>query len=166
MTTRLVPNANDYSKFQGGRGSQLWQSCNDSWRCPVCGRSKFEVMRWTTVSLRRGIGQRRLLRGWGGYLCEHHYHEARLGSASCRFSCAIICDQCKAADNRAKVILGIPVDYSFSPEELAMFVQVEVHGRFAINWDAARQVYDQLIHAPCGYDKRAVLASAGASVFS
>jgi hypothetical protein len=139
-----IPTIEDYRTYDGAHTYQLWNGLSDSWSCPGCGRTKFEIMRWTTRYFKRGIGKCSPYKGWMAGLHRHHDHAGEYGSSFTRFSATIICDQCNSSDGCIKKQLKLPQDFSFSPEEIRQFVTSSLHGRHRIDLAKAQQVYESL----------------------
>ena len=118
------------------------------WRCPACGRSRYEIMRWTTRYLHKNDPKRETVEyeGWMAGLHEHHDHGAAgiLGRVGERFPPTVLCDQCNAADGHAKKKLKLPDDFSFSPQEVGEFVSSTPHGRHQIDLSRAFAIYEKL----------------------
>ncbi|WP_242078190.1 hypothetical protein [Brevundimonas diminuta] len=123
-----------------------YQSLSEDWRCPGCARSKFEILRWT---LRFPKLPTRFW-GWAGGYHRHHDHNLdviRYGRVppdgrSSRFPDTVICEQCNSADGTAKRKLALPSTFSFAPEEIRRFVTATPHGFHAIDYEAARRIFD------------------------
>jgi hypothetical protein len=153
MSVPLVPSLGDYRAFDGAHCHVIWRSLSDSWRCPGCGRTKFEIMRWTK---RTPPGRTESYMGWLAAFHEHHDHGSdRFGFAADgsflpqgpeRFPRAIICDHCNAADGSAKRKLGLPSNWTFSPGEIRQFVTARPHRGHVISFEAARAIYDKAQH--------------------
>ncbi len=84
--------------------------------------------------------------GWLAAFHAHHDHGTNpfrgdLPGRAPRFAETILCDQCNAADGRAKRQLGLPADWSFSPAELAQFVTATPHGSHAIDLETAATIH-------------------------
>lgn len=81
--------------------------------------------------------------GFTVQLDMHHCHGDGMGSLAWRrFPVTLICCDCNMADARAKVKLALPGNFSFSPEEIAQFVQCDPHSkRPRINYPVAEQIY-------------------------
>lgn len=117
---RRIPSIKEFENFIPRKNATLWDALGDEWRCPVCGRSKFEILRWKKHS---GVDEPLFGEGrWTCSLHEHHDHGKRWSG---RF---VLCGDCNAADGAAKRALRLPSDWSFSPEELRMFVRCEPNG--------------------------------------
>ncbi len=134
---KRIPTVEEYETYRGGHTPQLWAACNDDWHCLSCKRSKFEIMRWITRYADEN-GKCTPYKGWGGFLHTHHDH----GSYK-RFQDTVICDQCNSLDGRAKKILGIDEDFSFSPLEIAAFARSQPHGQHKLKIEIARMAYQR-----------------------
>jgi hypothetical protein len=141
---KRYPTTQEYVNYDGAHCRNLWRSLNDTWRCPGCGRSKFEIMRWTKKYFRQGVGKCRAYDGWMAGLHRHHDHAAPYLSGRGRFPDTIICDQCNSVDGPVKRRLDLPDNFSFSPSEILKFVESRPHERHRINFDEASRVYDEL----------------------
>jgi len=132
-----IPTDEEYRAYDGAHCFSLWKKIDEGWRCPGCGRSKREIMRWTKRQAAVGMYW-----GWMAGLHQHHDHSTdRYGG---RFSMAIICDQCNGADGQAKRDLHLPVDFSFSPAEIRRFITVSAHGRCRVDLEKAMDVFREL----------------------
>jgi rubredoxin len=141
-----VPTPEEYSTYDGAHCFRLWASLSETWHCPACGRSKFEILRWTTRYRRTRDGGREPYKGWMAGLHGHHDHSVGPVDSESRgrFPVTVICDQCNSADGRAKRILEIRDDFSFSPEEIRQFVVPTPHGRHRLDLDEASRIYRAL----------------------
>ena len=139
-----VPSEADYRAYDGAHCFNLWRNLPDSWRCPSCSRSKFELLRWTTRRFRQGVGACPPFSDWFAGLHAHHDHAADYGNPAARFPETVICDQCNVAEGRAKRKLGLPLSFSFSPVEIAQFVVAFPHRCHAIDLAIARRIFGQL----------------------
>lgn len=137
-----IPTQEDFRNFDGGHGNRLWLETPDSWICPVCIRTKFETLRWTKRSPQR----REAFHSWFSVLHRHHDHSAPLDRDDlARFPATLICDQCNWADAFAKGRLGLPENFSFSPDEIFRFVISRPHGSHEILLPVAQRLFDELI---------------------
>lgn len=84
------------------------QSTNPGWICPACGRS---------------IAACTYTRAGKPYFktCQHHDHGADYGRPT-RFAPAPICKACNDFDGMLKKVMGLPVDFSYAPEELRQII--------------------------------------------
>lgn len=128
------PNDQEYLEYDGGNCSVIWKSLDDNWKCPSCKRTKREVMRW---GKRKQSG--RTFEGWIAGFHKHHDH-----SGHKRFSKTIICALCNSADGNAKAKLGLPANFSFSPEDIGLFVTPTPYGKHKIDFEKAKNIYDKL----------------------
>jgi hypothetical protein len=143
-----APTREDYLAYDGAHCKALWASVTESWRCPGCHRSKFEILRWTRRTPHSLAADRTPYWDWLGVLHRHHDHGAEpyvLGVGSVpvtpRFPETIMCDECNGADGRAKRQLGLPADWSFSPGEIERFVTATPHRTHVIDLSVAEATY-------------------------
>jgi hypothetical protein len=78
--------------------------------------------------------------GWMAGLHGHHDHGGDLDGYGARFPETLICDQCNAADGRIKRTLRLPKDFSFSPDELRLFIKSVPHGSHTVDLEAAKNI--------------------------
>lgn len=135
-----VPSIAEYEAHDGLHYRVLWVRVGADWTCPGCGRSRYQIMRWT----KRFPGTPAAFMGWVAPLHTHHDHARDYEGGIERFRPTVVCDQCNAADGRAKRQLKLPPDFSFAPEELARFVTGTPHSKHAINLELAREIYNQV----------------------
>jgi hypothetical protein len=136
-----IPTHEDYRSHTGLHYRNLWASIDDGWICPACGRNKFQIMKWT---LRFPASPHKFM-DWVAALHKHHDHSvAPFENGQHRFSETLICGQCNAADGSAKRKLGLPSNFSFSPQEMRTFIQATPHGKHTINFDLASKIYQSL----------------------
>lgn len=161
-----VPSDSDYQEYNGAHCFRLWRLLTKDWRCPGCDSSKREIMRWATCYKKRPDGTREPYKGWVAGLHKHHDHGAdhvlqaffvaSLGEdyykwqqryeAAMRFPETVVCDQCNAADGRAKRKLGLPCSgFSFSPAEIRQFVLPTPHGPHKLCLETARRVFREVV---------------------
>jgi hypothetical protein len=148
-----IPTFDDYRAFDGAHCAAIWERLSDSWRCPCCDRTKFEVMRWTK---RKPPGHTVSFMGWLAAFHTHHDHgsdpygfdfDGTLYSQGlARFAPVVICDHCNAADGAAKRKLVLPRAWSFSPMEIGEFVIATPHASHVIDYVKAGEIYE--IFAP------------------
>jgi rubredoxin len=140
-------------------GNGLWHLTPPNWCCPLCKRSKIHLARPN----RSGVLH--------GHLHEHHDHireyvrdryrsefgdpdadDIRTGTAWSfinrfmhglnRFDTIVVCQDCNVADGAAKLRLGTICNYfSFSPIEIANFVQPEPHKPHLVDDAMAASIY-------------------------
>ena len=136
-----VPTYEDYYHHDGLHYRHLWQEIGDTWTCPGCGRTKYQIMRWA----RRSPKSPNSFMGWVAPLHRHHDHSVGyFERGQPRFPQTTICDQCNASDGAAKRKLKLRSNFSFSPQEIALFVLATPHGKHVINFDVALSIYNGL----------------------
>ena len=131
MTVRRPTDA-EYEAYDGMHCWQLWRQTSDAWRCPVCDRTKRQIMRWG-----KRVGSNARIYGPVGWKCglhSHHDHGTRWRGS------VLICGGCNSADGAAKRMLGVAYEFSFSVDELARFVTAKINGPCVIDYEVARRV--------------------------
>lgn len=138
-----IPSPSELAAFNGMHCSAIYhEALANAWRCPSCRRSVHELVRWTEI---RGPSWRERYAdefgmGFTITLTHHHCHGE---SWPARFPRTLICGDCNSADGAAKRKLGLPKDWSFTPQELARFVKVLPHsGRTEIDYGVANGIYE------------------------
>ncbi|HDS1215938.1 TPA: hypothetical protein ACOFBO_000226 [Stenotrophomonas maltophilia] len=136
-----TPTPAEIAAFTGMHCSRKYRDAVDSgWCCPSCGRSAQQLIRWTEI---RGPAWRAKFAdaygmGFTITLAEHHCHGGG------RFPRTLICGDCNSADGVVKRKWCLPRSWSFSPQELALFVKVAPHsGETHIDHDLALQIFQQ-----------------------
>jgi len=148
-------------KKHGAKGMDLnhwWVITPESWICPSCQRGKPDIVR---------VNKHGYLTG---HLHEHHDHMSdfvekeftriseskdivvadlmakrfvtRTAFALSAYDNTVLCSDCNAADAKAKSLLGAPGEFSFSPGDIAQFIQVHPNREHGINVEVARQVWN------------------------
>ena len=146
-----IPSVEDYLAFDGGHCYRLWRQLDDSWRCPACNRTKYELIHWTTRHFKLGVGKCPPYEGWMAALHKHHDHsQGYFHRGTGRFPEAIICGQCNTADGIAKRRLVLPVAFSFSAAEIGLFITAVPHATHPIDLDKAWEIYSQ-VNSVYGY---------------
>lgn len=142
-----IPTDQEYKAYDGEHCFRLWREVGDSWKCPVCRRTRREIMRWTRRQPKPMKGITKSYMGWMAGLHRHHDHSQGeyVDLARGRFPATIICDQCNAAEGRVKQKLCLPAVFSFSPQEMAQFITAIPHGRHKIDLDKAWHVYRGIV---------------------
>lgn len=139
MRETRVPTLEDFVRYSGAHTRVLWREVGEQWVCPGCRRNKFAILRWTM----RFPGTPAQFMDWMAPLHKHHDHSGPLGGALMpRFSTTIVCDQCNAADGRAKRKLGLPRNFSFSPTEIQAFITTAPHAPHQVDYDTARRIFE------------------------
>lgn len=134
---RILPKPTymEYLGYDGAHCHNLWEEIDETWRCPACRRSKFEIMRWAVIKLNSSTKRNQ----WRAILHRHHDHGFKE-----RFPETIICDQCNAVDGTAKRKLNLPKGFSFSPIEISQFIIAKYHQSHIINYERAKNIYDRV----------------------
>jgi rubredoxin len=138
--------------------TEFWMMTSQDWCCPVCKRNKAEIVR-------KDKNGRLICR-----LVEHHDHmkdilgkrfsaisatlkggvvadgaaerfAKRSSSMVSAYNNVVICQDCNNADASAKKAVGTPVDFSFSPGEIARFIIPSKNTSHGIDADMARQIW-------------------------
>lgn len=127
-----VPTHQDYEAYDGAHTDALWREVGDAWCCPICARSRFQILTWT----HRQTGW-----DWLAPLCTQ-----RDDYETPRFDAAIICQHCNRAGYNAQTRLGLDRKFRFSPDELRSFVSAQPHERATFDLERARAVVETLIN--------------------
>lgn len=138
-----VPTVQDYQNYTGLHSHKLWAKVGESWICPSCKRSKYQMLHWA----KRFPRTQKSFMDWVAILHQHHDHSIDSERSNARFPDTIICDQCNMADGRAKRFLKLPKDFSFSPVEISQFITANPHGAHVLNYERARVIYESLNQA-------------------
>lgn len=141
------PSWDEYLAFDGAHCHDVYRSLPESWQCPGCTRTKFQIMRWTMLNPRKPNRHP----GWaGGYHVHHDHagdtqvHTGRPSRFPPRFKPTVICEQCNSADATAKKTLKLTGNFSFSPWEITQFVVAWQHGKHLIDYQKALAIYTAL----------------------
>ncbi|HBO3036061.1 TPA: hypothetical protein L4R07_006261 [Pseudomonas aeruginosa] len=142
------PSMADYLAFDGAHCRNLYKGLAEDWQCPGCRRTKYQILRWTTLFPKIPSARRP---GWAGGYHTHHDHACdRYGFGRTpvgytpRFPPTVVCEQCNSADASAKRQLKLPEYFSFSPEEIRQFVLPYPHGKHLLDYRIARQIHASL----------------------
>lgn len=114
-----VPEPDDLAAYRGAHTAKKWSQLSLEWAWPSCRRSKFQQLRWTKSMTGYGVAKGEYQ--WLAPIHEHHDHGADSRKRNARFPNTMLCFDCNA-DGRAKRLLALPEDFSFSPSELEQFV--------------------------------------------
>lgn len=137
----IIPTYEDYQDHNGLHYHLLWVSIGDKWICPGCGRSKFQIMKWT----KRFPNKSNSFMGWVAALHKHHDHSIDFNeSAQARFPETLISGQCNGAEGTAKRKLKLPGNFSFSPQEMHSFIKATPHSKHEINYEVALDIFNLL----------------------
>lgn len=138
-----IPTDEEIAAFNGMHCARLYaKAVAEGWRCPSCGRSAHQLIRWTEIvgpSWRARFGDEHGM-GFTITLTMHHCH------AGHRFPRTLICGDCNSADGAAKRKLGLPGSWSFSPWEIGKFVTTaQFSGKTTIDYEVARGIFESSI---------------------
>lgn len=131
-----VPTEADFLGFNGAHCRNLYATLPPYWRCPCCNRSKFQVLRWTTLYPDKPEIRRE---GWAAGYHRHHDHGERIDGR--RFEPTVICEQCNSTDGAIKRKFKLPDNFSFSPTEIGQMVTAFAHGKHLVDYDVACAIY-------------------------
>jgi len=133
-----TPTHTEYLAYDGRSCRSLWKKTKEDWKCPGCGRSKFQILRWHKK------------KGWIGGLARHHDHYMEHDNSGKwarfvdekhkRFPETVICTECNNADGQAKRLLKLDGSFSFKPSELRQFVIPSNHGLHRLNLEKASEL--------------------------
>jgi len=150
-TAFRVPTTTEYEGFDGAHCRNLYRALDPAWECPGCGRSRFQILRWTMLFPKLPSRHE----GWAAGLHRHHDHANdayRYGRTKTfvevRFQECVVCEQCNSADGTAKRKLGLPAAFSFSPQEIRQFVRATPHGFHEVDYDRARAIFEAASTGP------------------
>lgn len=134
-----VPTPDEIASFNGMHCHRKYhEAVASKWRCPSCGRSAQQLIRWTEI---RGPYWRANFAdsygmGFTATIVDHHCH------GSGRFPRTRLCGDCNSADGAVKRRWRLPEHWSFSPAELALFVSVAPHsGETHIDHEVAINIF-------------------------
>ena len=137
-----IPTPEEIYAFDGLHCHKIYQwAVFNEWCCPCCYRTAIQLIRWSKIT---GKTMRaRYADEWGmGFtisFAQHHCH------GNGRFSPTLICGDCNTADGTIKRIFKLPIDWSFSPEEIAQFVEPRPHsGYMRIDYNKAAKIYQAI----------------------
>jgi len=139
--------------------NKWWVMTSIHWSCPVCTRSKPEIVRLNKHN------------DLSGQLHEHHDHmkdliqkrfqeisaakekvvadnlaekfAIRLSFAFAAYDNTVICSDCNAADAEAKKLIGSHKHFSFAPSDIAEFIIVNDNAEHTINEEKAKEIWAQ-----------------------
>jgi hypothetical protein len=136
-----IPTLEEFYSYTGLHCHQLWKQVGEHYICPACKRNKFQILRWAT----RFPNKPAAFKDWVAVLHRHHDHsQGIMRKNQARFPDAIICDQCNSSDGAVKRKLKLHKEFSFSPEELGLFIKATPHGKHEIDYEIARAIYTGL----------------------
>ncbi len=140
--------------------SRWWMLTSPEWSCSACGRCKFEIAKLDKNNL------------VSGHLHEHHDHMAevaerlfaeisasrakvvadkfgkkfirKVANAISAYEPTVICSDCNSADAKAKGVLKLPKNFSFSPSEIGAFILPAPHKAHEIDRVKASEIWKEL----------------------
>jgi hypothetical protein len=144
MTIRK-PTLEEFLNFDVNRSSpHLWENTPRNWLCPSCGRSKYQIMRWSKRLVDYNNRSGPPVEGWAAPLVRHHDHsQGYFDIGEGRFQETIICGDCNSVDGSAKRKFNIPCDFSFTPIEISQFVTSIPHGTVEIHYEIAHEIWKE-----------------------
>jgi hypothetical protein len=138
------PTFDEFRCYDGGSWHNLWRNLDDNWRCPACGRSKFQLLRYKGGLPVYSDGNTKVASNLIAPLARHHDHsQGYVEVGGGRFMETVICQDCNSAEGTAKRKLGLPSDFSFSPTEIGQFVRGIPHGGVVIDFESAREIWEE-----------------------
>jgi rubredoxin len=139
--------------------NDAWASTPMSWVCPCCQRDKPSIARLTPSGVLlcqldyhhdhlqdRAKAIFRQDNPWPGDVDARRQLVQAIDSCRSlieRFSTALVCNDCNAAEGAAKLALTaeIHADFSFSPQEIARFIKAKPGQSHQVDTDRARQIW-------------------------
>lgn len=150
-----------------------WMKSSQSWTCPCCSRSKFQISR---LGKKRQIVAKLVVHhDHMGEAMQEAFHEAfvssgmkeaqvagnrlveHIGVAFAAYEETLICEDCNNADTEAKKQIKSPKYFSFSVRQIKQFIRSQSHSAHTVDalkaneiWQRAKSAYDlrmQLIQA-------------------
>lgn len=138
---KKIPTQSNLETYTGAHTSALWNTTSADWSCPVCNRTKLQIMTWT----KRKPSSFCPDGGWG-WLAELCMQVDRPNwpFGQQRFDGTIICRHCNRAGDNAKRKMELSSEFRFSPQELARFVTACPHEKAKFDLDEARLIVREL----------------------
>lgn len=136
------PTEEEFQNYDGMHCRNLWREVGVDWKCPVCDRTKKEILVW---GKRKGSNAAHYGPvGFKAGLHEHHDHGVEIDGKK-RFVEAVICGSCNHLDARLKRHVGAERCFSFSPAEMKQcLVSVRPNDGIKeddINFALAQEIY-------------------------
>jgi len=136
-----IPTIEEFEKYTGLHCHKLWDSVGAGYKCPSCGRNKFELLKWSVRFPKKPTR----FYSWVATLHRHHDHSDNSPFRNQgRFEETKICGQCNSADGAAKRKLRLPKSFSFSPAEIRQFVSSEPHSVHKIDYERALAIFHRV----------------------
>lgn len=147
-----APSHEEIAAFDGMHCRRLYsEALAKQWRCPSCNRSPQELIRWSEITgqyYRATYGDEHGM-GWTISLVRHHCHSTgehiALAAKDSRFPPTMICGDCNSADGAVKRKLGLPTSFSFSPQEIGLFVTGKPHRGVVIDFEKAALIATRVL---------------------
>lgn len=134
-----------------------WIGADQNWKCPCCGRSKFQISR---IGKKGQILAKLVVHhDHMGQVLEEAFNRAfvergtqvaqqeglrlveRMGRAFSAYDEVLICEDCNHADSEAKKLTGVPREFSFSIGQMHQFIQYGDHRPHQINAAIAADIW-------------------------
>ena len=144
-----------------------WIGASQSWTCPCCARSKFQISRIGKKS--QILAKLVIHHDHMGEAMEAAFHAEfvkagtsveqvegkrlveRMGGAFAAYDEVLICEDCNNADTQAKKEVGSPQFFSFSISQIQRFIHSGDHRQHTVNRSTAQQIWEQ---AQAAYELR------------
>lgn len=145
----------------GAKGIDLnkgWAFTPQSWRCPVCQRSKPEIAKLNESNIviahiiQHHDHVREYISDWKKQLRLHGkveaiddtaYFRSAVKHIAPRFEETLICEDCNNADADAKRIIGCQDRYfSFTPTEISTFIKKNINAKHTIDCENAIKTFE------------------------
>lgn len=149
-----------------------WICSSQAWRCPCCGRDKYQVSRIGTQgqilaklvvhhdhmgeALKAAFHSEFEAAGTNTAQVDGRRLVERIGAAFAAYEEVLVCEDCNNADTRAIKLAGKPAFFSFSPGQIRQFIRSRNHSPHEVDvnaaiqlWHAAKPAYElrmRLIH--------------------
>ena len=149
-----TPTWEEYKAYLPEHGNPQWSRIRDDWQCRGCGRTKFELLRWT--QRRKRVRTCKPYMGWNAAVYFHHDHMEGFGLK--RFRRTLVCDHCNAVDNKVRqnILSWFPdadghrsrihPNFSFSPHEIRQIITPRPHAPHDYNFTAAWEIYRAIVN--------------------
>ena len=112
-----APTDEEFAAYDGMHCAVIWRTLPKEWKCPVCDRSKREILIWGKRKGANAIAYGEI--GFKAGIHAHHDHGDIFAFGGLgRFETTYLCGACNNLDARLKRKLGTICDFSFSSEEL------------------------------------------------
>ena len=137
-----VPSSEQYIAYLVQFGPVKCGRIPQHWTCPACGRTLFQIMRWTRRYRTYNPVPTDPYDWWLISLHSHHDH-----SGPERFERALVCDHCNSVDVSVKRRFAeMNKRFSFSPNEIKSIVQPRSHQGHILNYGKAQDIYRAVVY--------------------